>query len=437
MAFSYESAIFFLTYRRSFVLCIKKEVGIKMIEKINEEIYKHVLAEKELTVNFQPIVSISKRKIIGVESLLRAYYFEELISPESLFAYGGESKSVIKLDHICQKKALQAYLENNLDTLLFINIETSLLEYYLQHITPIIETIKQLHLPLNKIVIEINEKRANNDSKMVELVDICKAAGFAIALDDVGAAHSNLNRIVLAKPDIIKLDRSVVSNIDKDYYKQEVLRSITDLGQKIGAITIAEGVEEENEAVACVNCGVDWFQGYYFSKAIAADNICQQNFYESCKTISHRYHKKSMEDMKALLSLVNRREKVFNKLLFYIIENGLESIEDGISYFLKCTDQIECVYLLDKQGKQITNTIFCENSKFKNQEMFSPMHKGDFHISKPFYNYALQKREKLYVSVQYISQATGNFCQTLSKCVIISEEIACILCIDFMIPEHM
>lgn len=407
-----------------------------MIEKINEEIYLHVLEEKELTVNFQPIVSISKRKMIGVESLLRAFYFGELISPESLFDYAGKRKSVIRLDRICQRKALQAYLENKLETLLFINIETSLLEYYLQHIAPIIRSINHLNLPLGRIVIEINEKRANNDSKLVELVNICKKAGFAIALYDVGAGHSNLNRIVLAKPDIIKVDRSVISHIDEDYYKQEVLKAITDLGQKIGAVTIAEGVEEKSEAVACVNCGVDWFQGYYFSKAIEASIIKQKSFSENCRTISNHYHKKSMEEMNALLLLVNKREKLFNKLLNCIARNGLLSIEEKISSFLKNTDQIECVYLIDKQGMQITDTIFYENSRFKNREMFSPMHKGDFHISKPFYNYALQKSDKLYVSVQYISQATGNFCQTLSKCVIISDKIVCILCVDFMIPDY-
>lgn len=112
-------------------------------------------------------------------------------------------------------------------------------------------------------------------------------------------------------------------------------------------------------------------------------------------------------------------------------------MEEKIVLFLENTNQIECVYVMDEQGKQITDTIFHADSRYKNQEMFSPMSKGDFHISKPFYNYAVQKKDQLYVSVQYISQATGNYCQTLSKYVIISEKITYILCVDFIVVDSI
>jgi hypothetical protein len=265
----------------------------------------------------------------------------------------------------------------------------------------------------------------------VELVGVYRAGGFLIALDDVGAGHSNLNRIVLAKPDIVKIDRSVIMNIEQDYYKQEVLRSITELGQKIGAITIAEGVEEEQEVITCVECGVDWFQGYYFSKAIDSSFVKQLSFQEKCQFISESFQEKAIAKMLSLSSLIKKRKQTFQKLVDLVIEHYSQDPQSAIISFLENTVDFECVYLINQEGKQITDTIFHTKSNFRNQDMFSPMGKGDFHISKLFYNYAWHNKEKIYVSVKYISLATGNYCQTLSKSVSLSKDCEIIVCADF------
>lgn len=406
-----------------------------MIEQITEDVYQYVLQQIELNVHFQPIVSISKRKMIGFESLLRAFYRGEFISPESLFSYAKGKQDIITLDTICQAKAFSCYQENGHKQLLFINIETSLLENYLENMDLIIKNIDKLNIPRGKIVIEINEKRADSNSKLVDLVNVYREAGFLIALDDVGAGYSNLHRIVLAKPDIIKVDRSVIHQIDKNYYKQEVLRAITELGQKIGAITIAEGVEEEHEVHSCVSCGVDWFQGYYFSKAVDPKIVANKTFVNECKNISHLYQKYIMTEMTHLSTIVKERKKAFNTLLKCITNDRFPIIEDCINTYLETTNDVECIYLIDKNGIQATDTLFHLNTKFKNQEMFSPMKKGDVHISKPYYNYALLKKHKIYVSSQYISLATGNFCQTLSKCITLPLDKEVIVCVDFVMTN--
>ena len=256
-----------------------------MIHQISKDIYLHVLQSQETRVFFQPIVSISKCCSIGHESLLRASYKEESISPELLFSYSAKIDEVARLDSLCQNLALSDYHKSGQDTLLFINMETSLLEYYLDHADEIVLQIDTLQIERNKIVIEINEKRATNDALLLELVNLYRHYGLVIALDDVGAGYSNLNRIVLARPDIIKIDRSVICEVQFNFYKQEVIKAISDLGQKIGSITIAEGVETEQEVVTCVECGVDWFQGYFFSPAIPSDAVNTLSFKEQCSRI--------------------------------------------------------------------------------------------------------------------------------------------------------
>src|SRR5215204_1586863 len=77
---------------------------------------------------------------------------------------------------------------------------------------------------------------------------------------------SNLNRIPLIKPDILKVDRRLISNIDADYYKQETFKSLVGVSRRIGALIVAEGVESESEAIISLELGADLLQGYFLSR---------------------------------------------------------------------------------------------------------------------------------------------------------------------------
>ncbi len=403
-----------------------------MIAQITQEIYQDVLVSNETRVHYQPIVSIARRAVIGYESLLRACYKEQSISPELLFQYAAKVDDVRKLDTKCQKLALLQYRENSHNRLLFINLETTLIDYYLKNVDNILRTVDLLGIKRGKVVIEINEKRAGSNSHLLELVKIYRNSGFLIALDDVGAGHSNLNRIVLARPDIVKVDRSVIMDIDQNYYKQEVLRSITKLGQKIGAITIAEGVETKNEVVTCISCGVDWFQGWFFSKAVEPAEAKNLNFEERCRLVSEDYQRAAVIEMEDRLRMTERRKDTFDKLIRLVDERYQECIEAYIAEFMNDNPELECIYLMDCQGVQITETMFREGTKFRNNEMFVPMRKGDAHISKPFYNYAIHNRKKTYFSESYISFATGNYCQTISRYFEKADGTELIVCADFI-----
>lgn len=384
----------------------------------------------ETKVCYQPIVSVSKSSIIGYESLLRAAYHGTPISPDLLFSFPTSTNEVVMLDNLCQILALREYRASSQDTLLFINIETSLLEYYVENAPAIVSQIDSLKIERNKIVIEINEKRATNDTLLLELVTLYRQYGFIIALDDVGAGYSNLNRIVLARPDIIKIDRSVISHVHTNYYKQEVIKAISELGQKIGAIAIAEGVEEEQEVITCVECGVDWFQGFYFSKAIPPVDAKSLCFKEKCTLISALFQKKFLHTMNQRTAMIKLRKKTFESLAKTVLQN-FPARSNALFYdFLSVHNELECIYLINHNGIQITDTIFDSSSLFRNRTMFSPMKKGDNHVSKPFFNYAMHNPGKIYFSEKYISLATGNYCQTVSR-MLSSNDLSYVLCVDF------
>ena len=74
-----------------------------------------------------------------------------------------------------------------------------------------------------------------------------KKYGFLVALDDVGNSHSNLNRIPELKPDILKMDKYLIRDVDKSWHKKKILKSISYLAKDIRSLVIAEGVETKEE----------------------------------------------------------------------------------------------------------------------------------------------------------------------------------------------
>jgi len=93
-----------------------------------------------------------------------------------------------------------------------------------------------------------------------------KSYGFSVALDDVGTGHSNLERIARIKPDIIKIDRCLIHDLDQERYRYIVVRSLRNLAQSIGALVLAEGLETEGEALAALDLDINLHQGYYYAK---------------------------------------------------------------------------------------------------------------------------------------------------------------------------
>ena len=85
------------------------------------------MEQNEFEVYYQPIISMGKGRITGMEALLRASYLGEPISPEGLFSYVNKVNKSFELDFLCHMRALQGYEKEN-DALLFLNLETSLLK---------------------------------------------------------------------------------------------------------------------------------------------------------------------------------------------------------------------------------------------------------------------------------------------------------------------
>jgi EAL domain-containing protein (putative c-di-GMP-specific phosphodiesterase class I) len=127
-------------------------------------------------------------------------------------------------------------------------------------------------LPLDRIVLELSEHEPVQDyDALITALAPLRTRGMRLAIDDVGAGFSSLRHIVITGPDIIKMDRSIVSGLDTDPILTRLAQSLVGFAHSFDICVIAEGVETAAEHAVLQSLGVDGGQGWLFGRPAPAD----------------------------------------------------------------------------------------------------------------------------------------------------------------------
>ncbi|GAB3320897.1 hypothetical protein GCM10027451_41930 [Geodermatophilus aquaeductus] len=122
-------------------------------------------------------------------------------------------------------------------------------------------------LPLDRILLELSEHDPVEDyDALTTTLMPFRAAGMRLAIDDVGAGFSSLRHIVVTDPDVIKMDRSIVSGLHVDPVLSKLVEALVVFGHGCGVKVVAEGIETADEAARLRDLGVDLGQGWYFGR---------------------------------------------------------------------------------------------------------------------------------------------------------------------------
>ncbi|MGE4396108.1 MAG: GGDEF domain-containing protein [Sulfurimonas sp.] len=230
---------------------------------------KWILNLKTLDVAFQPIVNIHTGKIFAVEALLRNYKEVGFNSIFELFDEVYEDNLLYSFDLKLRKKALKKLtaVEDYENIKLFYNLDNRLLEMPNFKHGNTGKLLKQYGIGKNSICFEISERHEiSNSSRMQEVLEHYKSEDFCIAIDDFGVGYSGYKLLYESRPDIIKIDRFFLSDIQKDVKKKLMARSITHLAVQLGIKVIAEGIESKEELLTCRDIGCHFVQGYFIQR---------------------------------------------------------------------------------------------------------------------------------------------------------------------------
>ncbi len=230
------------------------------------------IAGGEVAAIFQPIVDLRCGQICGYEALTRPAPHCPFKNVSELFDAAEQSGMLWGLETVTRGQSLEAAADWPGDIQLFLNTTPQVFADP-RFAQTLIRSIRSVQgLTASRIVLEITE-RADQQymDGLEEQVKLAKAAGFQVAIDDVGAGTSGLQRIVALRPHWLKLDRELISDIHNDRVKQHLVRFFLHFARMSGVRMIAEGIELREELEVLMQLGVVFGQGYLLGKPGARD----------------------------------------------------------------------------------------------------------------------------------------------------------------------
>ena len=224
-----------------------------------------VLAGDALRTVFQPLVWLDSGALAGVEALTRGPADHPLTMPEDLFAAARRAGRVLELDRACARRALTACRDRGIDggAPVFVNLEAVSLT---PRLVRKVAAMRDGLAPRARVVIEITERAIGDDpAGILAAVREARRHGLGVALDDVGAEPASLALLPLVRPDVVKLDRSVVRTTDR-VQAAAMASAVGAYAESSGAVVVAEGIETDADRAWAVAIGAHVGQGWLFGR---------------------------------------------------------------------------------------------------------------------------------------------------------------------------
>ncbi|MEU4564581.1 EAL domain-containing protein [Actinoplanes sp. NPDC023936] len=224
-----------------------------------------VLDRRAVTPVFQPLIDLADGRVLGYEALSRGPAGTPWESPAALFAAARAAGRESELDWICRAVAYRAALDAGFgaELTLFVNMEpTAWRAGCPADLEPVVEQAQRRL----RVVTEMTERAiAEDPAGLLSAVESCRAAGWGVALDDVGADPMSLAMLPFVHPDVVKLDMGLLQAPD-DPNTAQVVAAVYAYAEASGATVLAEGIETPRHLAAARTMGATVGQGWHFGR---------------------------------------------------------------------------------------------------------------------------------------------------------------------------
>ncbi len=245
------------------------------------------LKRNEFFLAFQPIIDLDTRELLGLEALVRWRHPEQgVLLPGQFIGVAEESGQIVELDRWVLLEACRSLrgwrqtVANGEGLRIAVNISGR----HLQHADlpqDVRHALRISGLEPGNLVIELTESTImhNTEANLARLTEL-KKLGVRLAIDDFGTGYSSLSYLHRFPIDILKIDRSFVNRLGESGSGADLARAVVMLGRTLGLETIAEGIEEEDQAVKLLDLGCVAGQGYLFAAPGSLDAARNSPFAE-------------------------------------------------------------------------------------------------------------------------------------------------------------
>jgi EAL domain-containing protein (putative c-di-GMP-specific phosphodiesterase class I)/GGDEF domain-containing protein len=244
---------------------VEQRERVRLINDLRETLQK-----RAVYIEYHPIVSTTDGTVFGYEALARGL-IRSLRRPEVMFDVAAEAGLIWELSRLCRDQAI-AGMQTTLkdDQLLFLNVDPH------DFSDPTFDEAT-LNIPdPRRVVIEITERTAIKDyPRFRERLRMFRNHGYRFAVDDAGSGYAGLGSIANLEPDFIKLDLSLITGIDTNFIKQDLVGTMVRFANDQGAKVIAEGVERQGEYEMVKSLGVHFVQGFFLHNSEKLPNYLE------------------------------------------------------------------------------------------------------------------------------------------------------------------
>lgn len=217
-------------------------------------------AGEGMTSHYQPIVDVTRGSVVGYEALVRFTGYP-VTDPEAWFAVARDQGWLAALEAAALRSALSRRADLPPNAYLTVNVGPDVMD------DPVVQEALHSTGPLAGIVVELTEQaKVESYVDLEPVLDQIRNAGALISLDDAGSGYAGLTHMLHIRPAFIKLDRTLISGIDRDESKQALVEMMGTLGGRLDAWLVAEGVETRAELDTLVRLGVPLVQGYHLAR---------------------------------------------------------------------------------------------------------------------------------------------------------------------------
>ncbi|ASC93939.1 putative bifunctional diguanylate cyclase/phosphodiesterase [Sulfurospirillum diekertiae] len=243
-----------------------------------ENALRYAQVRGELSLHYQPQVSLCDGKIVGVEALLRWHHPEfGMISPCEFIPIAEESGQILLIGEWVMRtaaKAMKEWLDIGFPAM-SVAVNLSAVQFHHAHLSKLVSSIiDEVNLPACYFEIELTESvTAQNPVHAIATMNELNAKGIRLSIDDFGTGYSSLSYLKRFKVYKLKIDQSFIRDISIDPEDREIVKTIIALGKSLGLKTIAEGVETKEQLDFLKENGCDEAQGYYFSKPLNVTDL--------------------------------------------------------------------------------------------------------------------------------------------------------------------
>jgi diguanylate cyclase (GGDEF)-like protein len=207
------------------------------------ELVRRLISEGLLSVAFQPIWDIDSTRPLAFEALARPAPELGLSGPQEAFDIAERIRLVYELDSVCIQKALESVPNLPAGSAVFLNVSPATLAHVRFSPSAFVAQLRAAGVDPNDVVIELTERRIDDQAVIIQRAQALRALGVRMALDDTGSGHAGLEILSKLRLDFVKIDRTLLVKAIHDAGARGVLAGIIAIARETGSYLIAEGIE--------------------------------------------------------------------------------------------------------------------------------------------------------------------------------------------------